>query len=185
MTTLKPDYALNLAVVYDGAESQLRASRLCQQATQSLGLDAVSFVAWNITDLKRSDLLPRAVEAAVAADIILVSLSGERTLPLMLCVWIDKWLPRRGQRPGALVAMVADLSSLGKRYLEAVAQRAKLDFYLHDGKPWGDSTSLSCRPNLSNLTPTATAVLDQFMAQPQENRAATMTKWTAVHRGQG
>src|SRR5512136_1477085 len=63
-------HPLNLAVVYDDAASQHRASRLLERVTRLLGLDALSIAAWRISDLDHAEVLPQAVQAACEADII-------------------------------------------------------------------------------------------------------------------
>jgi len=123
---------LNITVVCDDATSRFRASRVLEEVTQAFGEDALSVSQWTLEDLDRFDGLPQAIKAATAADVIMVSLAAVKGLPLLLCVWIAMWLPHRHRRPGALVAIVDEASPIVQQYLEAVARRSNLDFFLQN-----------------------------------------------------
>jgi hypothetical protein len=146
-------HAVQVAMVYDDATGQLRACRLCEQARDWLGGECLNFASWKIREMDRIEVLPQAVQAATEADVILVSLAGERGLPIALCVWIDIWLPRRGGKPGALVAIFDNLSPLSRAYLEAVARRAGLDFFAHDGTSSRGLTDVFREQDLLKRTP--------------------------------
>jgi hypothetical protein len=131
MSASNTAYHLNLTVVYDNAASLARASQLCERVTRLLGPDALNVAAWKIRDLDHSEVLPQAVEAATKADVILVALSAQTALPILFCVWIDLWLPRRDKCSGALVGLLNNVSPVVEQYLRAVARRADLDLFLH------------------------------------------------------
>jgi hypothetical protein len=129
-----PSYALNLTMVYDQAISQFCASHLCDRVTRIAGPEALSVAGWRIDELDRPEVLPQALQATLKADVILVSLAAGTTVPVPLCVWIDVWLPRRGRRPGTLVALIGPSDSTdsppcpAELYLRAVAARGGLDY---------------------------------------------------------
>ena len=135
----EPGYALKVAVVYEDYLTREWAGHLCDWVTRFVGQECVRYTWWRIEKLTQPAILPKAVTAATQADVILVSVNTQKELPLDLCVWIDIWLPRRQQQPGALVALIgrergASTSDL-QAYLEAVARRGGLDFLTREHEP--------------------------------------------------
>ena len=106
----------------------------CRQATQLAGGERVQNTWYNANSLSDPGILLDAVRAAVAADVIVISVYAADELPLDLYVWIEAWLPRRLSRRGALAALVGVAEPLDSpsvrtlEYLQAVARKAQLDF---------------------------------------------------------
>jgi hypothetical protein len=84
--------------------------------------------------LDNIETLLEAVRAALAADVIVISVYAADELPLNLYAWVAAWLPRRSSRMGALAALVGIAEPPDSppvrtiEYLQAVARKAQLDF---------------------------------------------------------
>ncbi len=132
MSSREPDHALKVAVVYEDHLTREWARDLLYRATQLTGQECMSSTWWRIEELAHPAIFPDAVDAATRAEILVLSVNAKKELPLDFHVWIDAWLPRRQQQPGALVALIGQetgaLSSGVQAFLQAVAQRGSLDF---------------------------------------------------------
>jgi hypothetical protein len=127
-------YTLNIAGVYQDSVTRDWAMQSCRQATQLAGGERVQNTWCNTNSLSDPGILLDAVRAAVAADVIVISVYAADELPLDLYVWIEAWLPRRLSRRGALAALVGVAEPLDSpsvrtlEYLQALARKAQLDF---------------------------------------------------------
>jgi len=61
---------------------------------------------WNFELLAITSLRDLAAAEAATADMILIDIHDRRELPRMVTEWMNQWLGRRKDRPGALVAVV-------------------------------------------------------------------------------
>lgn len=126
--------ALNVVIVYEDSLTRELATDLWGRVTDLIGEDSIRLQFWRIADLIETALFPRAVEHAVEADVIIVSVRAAAELPLNLYVWVDAWLPRRRLSSGALAALIGIPDNLENpsdricEYLESVAKRAAMDF---------------------------------------------------------
>jgi hypothetical protein len=152
-------YSLKVAIIHHDESTRALASLVLGRASQSAGMRSFQCTWWNIDNLLHARVLDDAVQAAIAADLIIVALSLPGELPPGLCVWVDFWLPRRPQGSGALVALIGvpEQSSLAsaqaRDYLRAVARRAHMDFLTHDYlRPTTPSSAL-VRTHTSRLPP--------------------------------
>lgn len=128
------EYTLNIAGIYQDSVTRDWAMQSCRQATQLAGGERVQNTWYNTNSLSDPGILLNAVRAAVAADVIVISVYAADELPLDLYVWIEAWLPRRLSRRGALAALVGVAQPLDSpsvrtlEYLQALARKAQLDF---------------------------------------------------------
>jgi hypothetical protein len=128
------EYTLNIAGIYQDSVTRDWAMQSCHRATQLAGGERVQNTWYNTNSLSDPGILLNAVRAAVAADVIVISVYAADELPLDLYVWIDAWLPRRLSRRGALAALVGVAQPLDSpsvrtlEYLQALARKAQLDF---------------------------------------------------------
>jgi hypothetical protein len=170
------DYALNVAVVYEDYLTQMWAEEVCAQVTRLVGEPCLGRLSWRIGDLTHPRVLPEAVQAAVRADVIVVSLWARNDLPIDLCVWFDAWLPRRPQRMGAMVSLIGVPEKaephwpLAQDYLKAVARRGQLDYLPRERRLPSASDELQ-REMIADRANTHTQVLSRFLAtQPADYR---------------
>ncbi len=128
------DYGLKVAAIHHDEAMGALASLALGRAAQSVGVHSFHCTKWSIDSLLDSHVLVHAVQAAITADVIVVSVRAQGEPPAGLCVWIDSWLPRRPRGNGALLAFIGvpgespPASAQMQDYLRAVAQRARLEF---------------------------------------------------------
>ena len=128
------EYTLNIAGIYQDSVTRDWAMQSCHRATQLAGGERVQNTWYNTNSLSDPGILLDAVRAAVAADVIMISVYAADELPLDLYVWIEAWLPRRLSRRGALAALVGVAQPLDSpsvrtlEWLQALARKAQLDF---------------------------------------------------------
>jgi len=137
---VESEYSLNIMGIYQDSVTRDWAVQSCSQATQLAGEKRVQNLWYNADSLRDTGILLEAVRAAVAADVIVISVYAADELPLELCVWIEAWLPRRLSRVGALAALIGVADPLDSpsvrtlEYLQSVARKADLDFIPQERK---------------------------------------------------
>ena len=158
------DYTLSVAVVYQDALAQEWASQVCARARQLVGDDCLQSHWWHSELLQKPAALAEAVNAACLADVIVVAVQAAAELPVDLCVWIDAWLPRRGRKSGALVALIGvpdptpPGAALAHDYLLTVARKAGLDFLPHEQTVPSKTPRVYVQPNPQRANPTSRAL---------------------------
>ena len=138
--TGKPElnYTLEVAVAYQERRTREWAERVCVQMGYLVGEECVRSSWWPLPHLSDPHVFADAVQAASAADIIVVSAPATKELSEDLWTWITAWLPRRRQSTGALVALLGVSepplrgTSRTREYLQAVAHKGGLDFLPHE-----------------------------------------------------
>jgi hypothetical protein len=136
----EPAYALRVTGAYQDSVTRDWAIQRCCLGTQQVGEEQVKTSLFSTQSLNDPGILLDAVHAAVAADVIVVSVYAADELPLEIYVWIDLWLPRRRWRAGALAALVGVAEPLDApsvrthEYLQAVARKGQLDFIPQESK---------------------------------------------------
>jgi hypothetical protein len=140
MAPAEAAYSLTIAGVYQDSVTRDWALQTCRRATQLVGEESVQNVWYDAYSLRDPGVFLDAVGAALAADVIMVSVYAADELPLDLYVWVQAWLPRRHARAGALTALIGVAEPPDSRfvrtveYLQAVASRAQLDFIPQERK---------------------------------------------------
>ncbi len=134
ITADETEQALNVVVVYQDPLTRHWAADLWDRVGQLIDSTGIRRESWKLNDLTQAFVFTEAVHAAAEADVVVISVRDAGELPLLLHVWVDAWMPRRGGRAGALVALIGvpakpnALSGGAHKYLEAVARQAGLDF---------------------------------------------------------
>ena len=88
-------FSLNVAGVYQDSVTRDRAVQTCRRATRIAGEERVQSAWYNVSCLSDPGMLVDAVRAALAADVIIVSVHAADELPPSLYNWIEAWLSRR------------------------------------------------------------------------------------------
>lgn len=136
-TDMAPDESdggLNLTGVYQDSVTRSWAMQMCRRATRLAGAAGAHNRWFDANALGNPGTFLTAVQAAMTADVIVVSVYAAEELPLDLYIWFEAWLPRRLPRVGALTALIGVEESMDSQtvrtleYLQAVARKAKLDF---------------------------------------------------------
>jgi hypothetical protein len=121
-------------VLYEDAATRDAAVELCDKQVKKFGAELdFEFTWWGFKYLNDEEIGRQAASAAMAADLILVSVVRAEDLPLEVKAWFERWLSERQPSEGALVVLQtgADgraLEALRDPYLRLVALRAKLDY---------------------------------------------------------
>ncbi len=107
---------------------------LRDRVSRSIGRQSLHLRLWSSRDLSEPEIFQKAVLAAVAADVVIVSIRATEKLSSRFCGWIDSWVPRRCRHDGALIALVDVTGCNGAasehawKYLRSVAGEARLEF---------------------------------------------------------
>jgi hypothetical protein len=166
-------YSLNIAGVYQDSVTRDWAMQTCRQATQLAERDRIQNTWHDVNSLGDHGILLEAVRAALVADVIVVSVYAADELPLELYVWFETWLPRRLSRAGALTALIGVAEPPDSQlvrtleYLQAVANRAQLDFIPQQRKRPIASTASSMERIAEPGSATAQA-LQELYGQPYD-----------------
>ena len=106
----EPKFPFDLVVAYEDRATRARALQLYDHLAGQL-LDDYDFKCawWKFDHLGDPSLREHAVDDAADANMIVLSVQGQRDLPAIGRAWIEDWLPRRDNRKSALVALVAQV----------------------------------------------------------------------------
>jgi hypothetical protein len=87
---------------------------------------------WRLDVLQDPKLSTLAAPALAEADLLIISLRGERQIPAKIRVLIDTWLVEKTNRDGALVALfearASETHGSVYTYLASLARQHRLDF---------------------------------------------------------
>ena len=131
-------YSLKIAAIHDDCLPWQWTTEVYLRPLPLVGPDCVQIARWTVEALKQLGDRLNATEAAIKADILILTISAARELPLNLHWWIDSWLPYRPQRPGLLMAILgvppqpSRLPARIREYLHDVARLGHLDFLPHE-----------------------------------------------------
>jgi hypothetical protein len=134
----EPKFPFDLLVAYENKETRNRALHLYDHLAQQL-LDDYDFQCswWKLDHLVNPALRQEASDAAVEANMVILSLGRESCFNREQQEWIEDWTARRPHRKSAFVVLIAGtgaperdaaplLHSLGN-----FARRAGMDFFPH------------------------------------------------------
>jgi hypothetical protein len=133
------EYALNISIVYDGAETRKWAGDVYRRVEAAIGIDSTRATWWNVSDLAEPGVLAGAVSTAIRADMILIAVQGSEGLPLPFYFWINSWMPHRVSAAGALVALLGSPfprnaeSGRLQKFLRTVSRRARMELLVSEG----------------------------------------------------
>ncbi len=136
----RAEAALNVNIIYQDALTRRWARELWSRVGRLAGTGGICQRAWRILDLAGPATFARAVTAAARADVLVIALRDTDEVPPILRMWAEAWLPRRGNRPGAMVALIGvrpDPTAhrgYAHRFLEAIAGKAGLDYLPRERK---------------------------------------------------
>jgi hypothetical protein len=125
---------LKIAAIHEDCLPREWTTQVSRCAIRLVGPRCVRAARWTIEALDEPGALEIATEAAIEADILVVSVCADAELPVNLHRWIDSWLPCRLQRCGVLVAVIGlspqrcAFPARIREYLRDVASLAHLDF---------------------------------------------------------
>jgi hypothetical protein len=134
----EPKIPFDLVIAYEDRPTRDRAMLLCDRIAQQLRDDYDFQCAWwKLDHLREPRLLEQAVDDAMQANMIIVSVhAGDVFLPAALA-WMHAWAPNKVGNKSALVALVSRLSEphalpTGRQvHLQRTARQARMDFFVH------------------------------------------------------
>jgi len=162
----EPKFPFDLVVTYENEATRSRAFALCDHLVRELRDDHdLRQSWWKFSFLYDPRLLEHATEAALTANMIIVSLNHEKELPFIARTWIEGWLTQKKGHDSALVALVDNTPSSRcsdcpmLRYLNSVARKAGMDFFPHvftaapllAGSPFTETPAQGLRPLLEEI----------------------------------
>ena len=133
-----PKLPFDLVVAYEDLETRNRALHLYDHLAQQL-LDDYDFQCswWKFNHLSNPTLRQQAADAAVEANMVILSIRAHDELPRPHKLWLEDWISRRHHRKAALVVMIAGTNSPERdaapvlAYLQNAARLARMDFFPH------------------------------------------------------
>ncbi len=138
----EPWMELDFAIVYQDLMTQEWARQVCGHTARHMGMGLLRSTWWKVDFLNHGKLFARAVEAAMWADVTIVSVHAAEAMPAVLSRWFEEWLAQRAEeertRASSLVALItASQASLPemdstREYLRRMAERGRADFLRHE-----------------------------------------------------
>jgi hypothetical protein len=123
-------------IAYEDFRLGQHAKRLFDGLENCLAADyRLDICEWKFDVLRFTRLQEMAAEDAADSHLIVISAHAANELPPWVKAWIERWLPARHDKSGALVALLEpadDLdpgASILQLYLQTIARRAQLDFF--------------------------------------------------------
>ena len=160
--------------MYEDFAAGRRANDTCSFLLAQMGQEAeLRSEMWKFEVLRNPKLADIAAGEALEADVIIVATHGAMPLPEEVTGWIDRWLPLRENRAGALIALLG--GSLNPKqplppayaYLQKVAESAKMDFLPRVLAYKAEETTDFDGPPLSDVS---AARWDELMKRPGPER---------------
>ena len=143
-------------MVYQDALTQQWATELWERVGHLVETERIDCQSWSISHLIELRAFAGAVQAAAAAEVVVVAVRSAGDLPLMLRAWIDAWMAERAGRAGALVAVIGlpaqpdAQSNRAYQHLEVVARQAGLDFLPQERKLPEETLALPTRGGITS-----------------------------------
>jgi hypothetical protein len=164
-----PKLPFDLVVAYEDLETRNRALHLYDHLAQQL-LDDYDFQCswWKFDHLSNPTLRQQAADAAVEANMVILSIRAHEELPRTQQLWLEDWVSRRHHRKAALVAMIAGTNTPERKaapalaYLQNAARLARMDFFTH-GFELPSSPREASIAQLAAQTPVATPLLQDTL----------------------
>ena len=131
---------LNVALIYEDAQTREWARDAYERVTKLAGEQGVRPTWWNLENLGNPGVLAAAVSTAMRADVIVLAARAGEGMPLAFYTWINAWLPNRFHRGGVLAALLGETKRSGARqervaeYLREVARQGRMSFLVETRK---------------------------------------------------
>ena len=118
---------------YEDSSTEPRVGEFCQNLTRQLGKSPeLSKGMWLFSELRSTQLRGMAASEAAAADLIIIAVHHQESLPEEVNDWIHMWLDQKSKKPSVLVALFdtvyqGDSTSM-HAYLKDVARQGNMEF---------------------------------------------------------
>ena len=173
----EPKFPFDLVVAYEDALTRQRALQLYDHLAQQL-LNDYDFQCswWKFDHLQNATLRSRAADAAVEANMVILSLRAQSEMSAVPRAWLEDWVPRRDNSKAALVALIAGAGKPGNEaapmlaYLQNAARQGRMDFFTQGfdaPQPKKDLLVDQVTKRASVVTPVMHQILQQRMPTPR------------------
>ncbi|MDB6031563.1 MAG: hypothetical protein JWM16_1901 [Verrucomicrobiales bacterium] len=138
-TELDITSTIQVVIAFEDLAAGKRAKQVYDYLTHRLTDFEFDHEVWKFSALECPSLTETAARQAAAADIIMLSLHGNKEIPQSVKDWIETWIGQNGN-PMALVVLFdrdnQEFQDMNKTrlYLEDVARRGKLDLFMQPQK---------------------------------------------------
>ncbi len=159
----------SIVVIYEDAATREHAVQACDHLVKRFWAEGELDVNWwSCAMLEEPVMARQGGEKAVQADLIILSLQRDRELASSVSEWIESWLPRRGDREGALLDLTGQDAEGGGAsaerhiYLRHAAHRGGMDYLTREP----EAISWSLPDSLESVSARAdriTSVLDEIL----------------------
>lgn len=170
----EPKFPFDLVIAYDDAATRSRAVQLYDHLAQQL-LDDYDFQCswWRIEHFHNPTLSQQAADAAANANMVILSLRGDRPLPPPFKAWLPTWLDQKGGQKSALVVLLSaedqptEEARRLQSYLQQVARQARMDFFAHAyALPREERAAAYTLETVAQRAQTVTPLLEGILEQP-------------------
>ena len=155
---------LSAVMAYEDASTPERAQEAWDHLVCTLkGHYGAGLRLWKFDVLRTPELRDVATAEAARADMILIATRGAGELPEEVKIWIDAWLARKGKVRNGQTALtvlfdappgdVGTSALVQFAYLQRVARKGNMDFFVSTFDQPGEATSFS-RLQYVNRRPT-------------------------------
>lgn len=142
MARPRPDKGLSefnerrrIVVIYEDGAARAHAFQVAPKLPQPGRRETRSIVQWwSFSKLAQPAPASEAAAKAAGADIVIFALSPGGDLPGDIKLWIESWIPKRSEREGTIVGLLArtagscEIAGLKEVYLRNAAHRAGMDY---------------------------------------------------------
>jgi hypothetical protein len=146
-------WELKVAAVYQEEWTRQWALHRCLELMAAMNQGHLSMDVWRIGNLVHPPVLSQALQAALAADVIVVALQAAVELPAPVARWAEAWAARRPLAEGVVFALVGtqrynEIASRRTHYaLENLARRGGLAYVPQD-REWRAQLSANGESNV-------------------------------------
>jgi len=124
---------ITAVAAYEDASSEPRVGEFCLNLARQLGKSPeLTKVMWLFSELRPAQLRSVAASEAAVADLIIISVHHQQSLPKEVNDWIDLCLEKKGKKPRVLVALFDPIyqgdSTSMQAYLKDVAKQGNMEF---------------------------------------------------------
>ena len=129
-----PDLPSRVVIGYEDLACGLRAMEVYRRSVEAV-VGGCEAKIWKFEPLGIPDVFAEASRDIVEADVVIVSIAGDRPLPFEAVQWLD-WCGKERTNPDGALLFVIDpaheleaAASLACEFLQRIAKRANLQFF--------------------------------------------------------
>jgi hypothetical protein len=129
---------LVLLATFEDSVTGMRVKEFCQGLSRHMGPECqIVEHIWLFSTFRLRELQEIAAEEASAADLVIVSVHQDESLPDEVKTWIDLWLAHKGARHTVLLALLdsgyEEVPGPTQTYLQDTARRGGMEFLVESG----------------------------------------------------